>query len=75
MEAIEYSEQARQARNEYQRAWRRRNPQKQRGYLAKYWQKKFDNRLRQLTIFDDLARQAEGKPQKTADQLSILMPR
>jgi hypothetical protein len=73
MEAIEYSEQARQARNEYQRAWRRKNPQKQRGYLAKYWQKKFDNRLRQLTIFDDLARQEQ--PQKTADQLSILMPR
>ena len=71
MTNAEYSEQARQARNEYQRAWRRRNPQKQRGYLAKYWQKKFDNRLRQLTIFDDLARQE----QKTKDQLSILMPR
>lgn len=72
MENVEYSDDAKKARNEYQRAWRRKNPHKQRQYVAKYWQKKFDSRLRQFTIFDEIERQ---QPQKTKDQLSVLMPR
>lgn len=72
MKADEISDGARELRNNYQRAWRRKNPHKQRQYVAKYWQKKFDNRLRQFTIFDEIERQ---QPQKTKDQLSVLMPR
>lgn len=34
------SEQAREIRNAYQRAYRRRNPDKLKQYVARYWEKK-----------------------------------
>ena len=34
------NEQARQARNEYMRQWRKKNPDKVRAIKARYWEKK-----------------------------------
>jgi len=75
MTTAQISDGAKKLRNDYLRAWRRRNPHKQRQYMNVYWQKKYDQKQRQLSLFEDPAPQARQQPQKTADQLSILMPR
>lgn len=61
------SEQARQLRNQYQRQYRRKNPEKLRQYNARYWEKRADPvraKVRQLS--------AKGLSQRAiAEQLNI----
>lgn len=40
MEAVKtISDQGREVRNEYQRQWRRRNPERMRSYRVNYWER------------------------------------
>lgn len=40
MGGSELSDQARASRAEYYREWRKRNPQKQQEYIARYWERR-----------------------------------
>jgi DNA-binding NarL/FixJ family response regulator len=40
---MELSEKAREIRNQYQREWKRNNPDKLREYNTRYWEKKATN--------------------------------
>ena len=62
MKADEISDGARELRNDYQRAWRRRNPHKLRQYMNAYWQRLYERQQPEPRI-------------KTADQLELMMPR
>lgn len=65
MKADEISDGARELRNNYQRAWRRKNPHKLRQYHIAYWQRLYERQTEE-----------PAQPQiKTADQLELQMPR
>ena len=70
MNTDQISDGAREARNDYQRAWRRRNPQKLRQYMNAYWQRRFEQQQQKIAVPGD-----DGKPRMTANQLELLMPR
>ena len=70
MKADEISDGARELRNDYQRAWRRKNPHKLRQYMNAYWQRRYDQQQQKIDVPGD-----DGKKRMTADQLELLMPR
>jgi len=70
MKADEISDGARELRNNYQRAWRRKNPHKLRQYMNAYWQRRYDQQKQKIDVPGD-----DGKPRMTADQLELMMPR
>jgi hypothetical protein len=48
MEAVKtISDQGREVRNEYQRQWRRRNPERMRSYRVNYWERKAEKQQNQ----------------------------
>ncbi len=70
MKADEISDGARELRNNYQRAWRRKNPHKLRQYHIAYWQRLYEQQQQKIAVPGD-----DGKPRMTADQLELMMPR
>ena len=70
MKADEISDGARELRNNYQRAWRRKNPHKLRQYHIAYWQRLYEQQQQKIAVPGD-----DGKPRMTANQLELLMPR
>jgi len=61
MKADEISDGARELSNNYQRAWRRKNPHKLRQYHIAYWQRLYERQQPEPRI-------------KTADQFLALLP-
>ena len=64
---MELSEQAKKARNDYQREYRRKHPGKQREYMNRYWERKADpvgTKARQLS-------EAGMSQRDIAEQLNI----
>lgn len=50
---VSMSEEAREARREYMRDWRGRNPDKVRAYNARYWRKKAAERASERQKVED----------------------
>ena len=73
MNATQISPEARALRIEYNKAWRRRNKDKIRKYNITYWESRLKKQQRQLSLFD--TPDVSTTKQRTADDLSILMPR
>ena len=55
------TEEARKARNEYQRKWRRNNPEKFQAQIARYWQRKADKMKAENAESDKLTPQTKGE--------------
>lgn len=49
---IELSEEAKQKRAEYQRNWRRKNPDRLRKYQASYWEKQAQSGSRMMDVHE-----------------------